>query len=781
MKISLNWLREYVELPESVPALCELLTLAGVEVEGIENRGVAIEKVVVAQILESNPHPNADRLSVCRVDDGGEKPRQIVCGAKNYKVGDKVPLAQPGAVLPGDFKIKVGKLRGVESEGMMCSAKELQLAEDAAGLLILPPDTKVGTPLTELFPAETVLDLEVTPNRPDLLSHIGMAREVAALTGKPLKRPAVETAASQADSSLQLNAGENAPFYSARRITGVKVGPSPAWLQQKLEAVGIRSINNVVDITNLVMLEQGQPLHAFDADKLAGNVQARFAEEGEEFLALDGRTYKLNTGDIAIADSNRVIALGGVMGGEETGVTETTVNVLLESAYFEPASIRRTARRLGLISDSSYRFERGVDPEGILTASQRATDLILELAGGEAEPTIGTAGTLPDFRRTVPLAPNRCNEVLGTEVPQDRIDAILSGLGLVKEGDAWEVPSFRQDLTREIDLIEEVTRVFGIDQIPSRTLGKFAPSSQPDQIHDRNMAVRRALVARGFFEARTLTLISEKTADADVLKPAELRRVRNPLNEDQVVLRPNLVPGLIGVLGNNVRAGAKDIRIFEVGRVFRAEGQEERLHLGVILSGGVTESSWREAKVRQADLFDLKGVLASLGLGAVEFEKTENPAVALAATVVIGGKAVGQAGQLWPAQARALDVNAPVLFAEIDLGALEISESRTRRVEEIEKYPAVTRDIAIVAPTEVTHAQILAHLRESREPLLAGVELFDLFSDPTGERVPVGQKSLAYSLTYRAKERTLTSDEVNAAHGRLKESLKAAFAVTFRE
>jgi phenylalanyl-tRNA synthetase beta chain len=785
MKVSVNWLREFVELPPTVEALCDLLTMAGVEVEGVETRGAAFDKVVVAQILESAQHPNADRLSVCKVDDGSGQMRQIVCGAKNYKVGDKVPLALPGAVLPGDpsagsgqvFKIRVGKLRGVDSEGMLCSAKELRLAEDAEGLLILPPETRVGAPIGELFPPDTILDLEITPNRPDLLSHGGLAREIAALTGKKCSVLSAQCSVGRADGWVTIDALEQCPFYSARRISNVRVAPSPNWLRQKLEAAGLRPINNVVDITNFVMLELGQPLHAFDADKLRGGIRVRAAREGEEFLALDGRTYKLTPGDCVIADAERAVAIAGVMGGEETGVTESTRNIVLEGAYFQPASIRRTGRRLGLSSDSSYRFERGVDPEMVLRASQRATDLISELANGEAAPAPATAGAAPDFRRTVSLRIERANALLGVDLPPLKIDSILTGFGLEQAGDAWRTPSFRQDLTREVDLIEEIARVVGIDSIPSRVTGKFAPVTASDRAHDRRMALRRQLVALGFYEARTLTLVGEQVTQyvPDVL------RVRNPLTEDQVVLRPTLIGGLIETLANNVRGGTKNVRLFEVGRVFGAGQAGEQSRLALLMTGAVAPASWRDAKPRDADIFDLKGVLESLGIGALDFRPAKNPNLALAAEIFLGENKIGDAGQLWPARARELNVTAPVLVAEIDLSALEISEPATRAYREIAKYPAVTRDIAMIVPVQTPYAQVAQILQSADEPLLESVELFDVFTDPSGQRISADKKSLAFSLTYRAKSRTLTVDEANAAHARLKDRLKAGLDVTFRE
>lgn len=782
MKVSLNWLKELVDLPQDAAVLSELLTKAGVEVEGIEVRGVSIDNVVVAQILESAQHPNADRLSVCRVDDGAGQPRQIVCGAKNYKVGDKVPLALPGAVMPGDFKIKVGKLRGVESQGMMCSGKELGMDDGVEGLLILPESAIPGTPISALFPGDTILDLEVTPNRPDLLSHIGMAREIATLIKKPLGLPAdvAATASTQSVPSkeITLEAPDGCPFYTARRVRGVKVGPSPAWLRSKLEAIGIRSINNIVDVTNYVMLEMGQPLHAFDLAKLKGSIRVRNAGEGESFFALDGKTYLLAPRHLVIADQERAVAVAGVMGGEDTGVSETTTDVLLESAYFALARIRRTSRELGLASDSSYRFERGIDPEGTLPASARAVQLIVEVAGGTAEPVAEAAGAGPDARHTVPFRLERCRAVLGAAVSQEQVDQILTGFGLQKQENDWDAPSFRQDLTREIDLIEEVSRVIGIEAVPARWQSRFFGSSPADKRYDQAMRFRRLLVAQGFNEARSLTLISERALAAFPVEGA--LRVRNPLNEDQVILRPSLIPGLLAALALNVRVGTRDLRLFEVGRIFRGTDREERTSLSLLLTGGIHPTSWRDDKPRQADFFDLKGVLAALNLGALTFEPVSHPALALAVEIRRGDTVAGFAGQLLPARARELDATAPVLVAKLDLDLLDVAPARPRFVE-LPKFPAVTRDIAMLAPVDIPHARIEGLLRSAGEPLLVNVELFDVFTDLTGQKIPNDKKSLAYALTYRSGERTLTADEVAAAHQRLKERLKADLAVTFRE
>ena len=784
MKVSLNWLRELVDLPADVAALSDLLTQAGVEVEGVETRGADFDNVVIAHILESKPHPNADRLSVCQVEDGSGQPRQIVCGAKNYKVGDKVPLALPGAVLPGDFRIKVGKLRGVQSEGMMCSARELQLAEDADGLLILPPEARVGAPIGSLFPPDTVLEVEVTPNRPDLLSHAGMAREIATLLGRPWRTPEITApvAVEAAGETVSIEAPDACPFYTARRITGVKVGPSPEWLRLRLESAGLRAINNIVDITNYVMLELGQPLHAFDAAKLRGGIRVRNAREAESFLALDGKTYTLNPRHLVIADEAEALAIAGVMGGEATGVTEATTEVLLESAFFCPTRVRRTSRELALSSDSSYRFERRVDPQGVARASARAVELILELAGGAAEPTLRLAGQIPAAPGLVPLRQERVRAILGADVPETRVEQILTGFGLEREASGWRVPSFRADLEREIDLIEEIARVIGIDAVPSREITRYFGASDADRRHDAAMRIRHWLAGRGLREVRNLTLISDA---ACARFPVEaVLRVRNPLSEDEGILRPGLLPGLLGNVTLNIRNGNRDLRLFEVGRVFApatgAEGREEETRAALVITGAAAPVSWRDTAPRDADFFDLKGLLESLPLEGLSFEPATHPALALALEIRQDGDPVGLIGQLTPARARALDASGPVLVAELTLDALR-TEKRHLRAAELPRFPGVSRDIAFLAAQSVSHAAVEAVLRAANEPLLAGVRLFDVFRDESGQKVAADQKSLAYSLTYRSGERTLTAEEVATVHEKLKARLQSELGVRFRE
>src|SRR5437773_5589040 len=499
MKFSVNWLREFVDLSENAEEIAYLLTRAGAETENIEQRGAKIDKVIVSQITASSRHPNADRLTVCEVDDASGTKRRIVCGATNYKVGDRVPLALPGTKLPNGTEIRKSKLRGVESEGMLCSPIELGLGEDASGLLILSPDAKIGSPIGDLFPADTILDVEITPNRGDLLSHFGLAREIAALTGKKLKSSPSDSKIAIKKTGVTITATRECPFFSARKIDNVKVGPSPQWLRARIESVGIRAINNIVDISNFLMLELGQPTHAFDANKLKGGINVRLAREGEKFLALDGKTYSLKPDNLVVADQERAVGIGGVMGGEETGVTDSTKNILLEAAYFLPASVRKTARELNLPSDASYRFERGVDPEMVLRASQRATELIQEIAGATPAKEIQTAGKLPANPPDVSLTYEKCDRVVGIAIKPKTVDQILTHFGLSKskstrfrratarqasKSGTWKIPSYRRDLHRDVDLIEEVVRAYGANKIPGAERGRYSPSSAADHAHD---------------------------------------------------------------------------------------------------------------------------------------------------------------------------------------------------------------------------------------------------------------------------------------------------------
>jgi phenylalanyl-tRNA synthetase beta chain len=781
MKVSLSWLREFVDCQLSAGELEALFRRAGLEVASVETRGAAFDKVVVAQVLESAQHPNADRLSVCKVDDGSGTPRQIVCGAKNYKVGDKVPLALPGAVLPGDFKIKTGKLRGVESEGMMCSAKELKLAEEAEGLLILPEDAAVGSPIGNCFPADVLFELEITPNRPDWLNHLGVAREITVFTGLPLSSPKIPApATAPAGQAVKIEAKE-CSYYTLRRIRGVKVGPSPQWLADRLAAVGLRPVNNVVDVTNYVLFELGQPLHAFDAAKIEGSLHVRRAAEGENFRALDGRNYKLGDDFLVIADDRRPVALAGVMGGEDSGVSESTTDILLESAVFDPGFVRRASRTLGLISDSSYRFERGVDPEMVASASARAAELIVQVAGGAADDVVLEAGS--HWARTeIALRHARVRSLLGAEISDQEIEESLTKAGLEKSsgvGDStWSVPGFRHELAREVDLIEEIARVVGIERIPSQAAGLFAPSSAPDAAYDFVMEQRHSLVGLGFSEARTSTLVSP--ADAAWFGPAV--ELKNPFGDDQSRLRTSLLPGLLTALKRNLDLGAGSVRLLECGRVFTTSGEASRIAL--VATGALAAPDWRGAARRNWDLFDLKGAVAELaGLRDGDFVPLPDPPLPFGAAIEVfkNGTLIGVLGTLHPAEARKLDAAAPVVAAEFDAAAWQGAVNPIEAVKPLLKFPASTRDIALTAPLPLAYGDVLAAVLAQNEPLLESVSLFDLFTDPSGKNLSADKKSLAISLTFRSGERTLTSEEVTATTDRFKAGLKERLGVDFRE
>ena len=774
MKFSVNWLREFVDLPENPEEIAELLTRAGVETENIETRGAKIDKVIVSQITASSRHPNADRLTVCEVHDGSGTKRQIVCGATNYKVGDKVPLALPGTKLPNGTEIRKSKLRGVESEGMLCSPIELGLGDDASGLLILSPDAKIGMPIGDLFPADTILDVEITPNRGDLLSHFGLAREIAALTGKKLREPPPLRTADTTASEVKISASRECPFFSARKVDNVKVGPSPQWLRAKIESVGIRSINNIVDVSNFVMLELGQPTHAFDADKLKGDIKVRLARDGEKFLGLDGKTYSLKPDNLVVADQERAIGIGGVMGGEETAVTDSTKNILLEAAYFLPASIRRTARDLNLPTDASYRFERGVDPEMILRASQRATELIQEIAGGTPAKEINLAGKLPPNPADVSLSYDKCDRVIGISIKPKAIDDILTGFGLQKTSAAkttkWRIPSYRRDLQRDVDLIEEVVRAFGVDKVPGSDRSRSTPSSAADDSHNLESALRERLSAQGLWEVRTSKLIPRSAAAA-----SSAIELRNPLTEDHVALRPNLISGLLAVLDRNVRAGAERVAIFEIGRTFLPPQAKEHRHLGILLWGNATSAPhWRLQGNYRLDFFDLKGAIESLALPAISFRRGDHPDLSLATEISSNERAIGFGGQLREGR---IDAAGAVFVAELDVDLVLRGAELRKTFREIEKFPAITRDIAMIVPDEISHEKILRTIEEPREPLLERVDLFDLFT----EQIGAARKSLAYRLTYRDRSRTLTNEEVNEVHARIREKLKHELGVTLRE
>lgn len=746
MKFTVNWLRQYVELPLSAEELAEKLTFAGLEVEQIQpwGRGIPAE-VVVGEIVASEKHPNADKLSVCRVRDGAGE-RQIVCGAKNYRVGDKAPLALPGAKLPNGVTIGVAKLRGVESQGMLCSAEELGLGKGEEGLMILPADAPVGQRFVDyLGGPDVIIEIEVTPNRPDWLSVLGIARELSALTGAPLRWPTVPAGmCGDVPGLVTVEAPELCPRYTGRVITGVKVGPSPLWMRLLLEKVGVRSINNVVDVTNFVLLETGHPLHAFDRERLAGGrVIVRRARAGERFEAIDGSRHELNGEMLVIADETGPVALAGIMGGLNSEIRDQTSEVLLESAWFEPANVRRTSKRCTLTSESSYRFERGVDIGGVLWASDRATQLITELAGGQSGPVVDVVAR-PITRRRVACRHAQVERLLGIKVPAEEVRRIFVSLGMkpVRE-DAdeieVEVPTFRVDVEREADLIEEVCRVYGVEKIPAAMEPSVPATSEFDAVWDRLMELRRALTALGYHEALNYTMVARGEV-----------AVQNPLQSHLTALRASLIPGLLQNVRTNVARQQNDVRLFEVGRVFRAGGTESWM-LGIAATGRRHPGDWE--RTESLDYLDVKGVLEELGLeGEVR---------------VVAG-----------AELRQWDLRQPVVVTEVALDEWLQRERPQKQYRELPRFPAVVRDVAWVVDESVTHAVLLAAMQRHRTNLLERIELFDIFR---GGTLPAGKKSVAYSLTYRAADRTLTDREVNEAHERLVRAVQRELGCEIRE
>jgi phenylalanyl-tRNA synthetase beta chain len=826
MKVTLNWLKQYVDFNWSPEELTERLTMLGLEVEGVQKISGAFDGIVVAQVITRDKHPNADKLSVCCVNDGtGE--RQIVCGAQNFKAGDKVPLILPGASLPmkpGDkepFTIKVGKTRGVESHGMMCSHEELGLDPESIGLkkeeglLILREDARVGQPFAEYLGrsgSDVVYDLEVTPNRPDLNSVIGIAREIAAVTGNALKIPSVQCSVSSVrpetlntehlkleTSSLvavRIEDSELCPRYTARVIKGVKVGPSPDCLKSILEKVGIRSISNVVDVTNYVMLETGQPLHAFDYHLIAKGadgkptIVVRRAAAAEKFKTLDNLERTLTNEMLLIADEQKGIALAGVMGGQNTEINDSTVDVLIESAYFAPTNIRRTSKQLGLRSESSYRFERGADVGICDWASQRAAQLILETAGGQLAEGVVDVYPKPVEQKQITLRFSKCKDLLGIGISHAEQISFLTrmGLGIAKQepGECtFTIPTWRVDLKRQEDLIEEVSRLFGVDKIPSTPPRGAHGANEFDSVYDQISEARRILTGLGLNEAQGQTLIAKVEAGSQ--KSEEMVALANPLSSDMNVLRPSLLPGLIHSLRHNVSRKNYDVALFEVGRMFSSHNSaaKEERRVAIAVTGQRALNFWSgDARDAKFDTYDLKGLaeefLEQFGLRGIAFGKrAESTALFLeSAAVTLGGKLpLGELGQLLPALARIHDLRDAVFLAEFNLDLLIAKRNPAKSFKVLPQFPSSRRDVAMLVPETTTHEIVLQTVKQAKAPNLESVELFDVFR---GKGIPDGQKSLAYAFTYRAADKTLTDAEVNAAHEKVVNALKTQMQAELR-
>ncbi len=845
MKVSLNWLNEYVDVPSDLKAFCDRLDLTGTGVEGVEKTGAAFDNIVTAQVVEKEPHPDSDHLWVTKVDvgewnlgeDGKPEPLQIVCGAQNFNAGDHIVTALVGATLPGDFTIKKSKLRGVTSMGMNCSERELGLSNDHEGIMILPEDAPIGVPFADYKKmSDTVLDLEITPNRPDCLSMVGMAREVGAMYREDVTLPLYDL---EEDESLprvddlctvEIADETRCARYTARIIKNVKIGPSPAWLAERVTAAGARSINNVVDITNYILFLYGQPLHAFDYDKLVGadgkaHIIVRAAEDGEKFTTLDGEDRQLTSDMTVIATPEHAVALAGVMGGLDTEVEDGTTTILLEAATFEHGRTSRTSRNLGLISESSMRYERGVGDNPIAAYSAAAAALIAEVAGGTVCPGIVDVYPTVTEPRELQFRIPRFTQMMGVEIPREDIIDILERLdcevyeqGQVPLGplgkrlheriaaandEATDIdeqdillvvaPTCRPDLEREIDLYEEVLRLWGMDLVlPTLPASPNRVGALTDwQLFCRK--VNRAMTAAGLNETTTYSF-------AD---PEELQKLRmsteglgdpvqliNPMNAEQSVMRQSIIPGLLRSVAYNQAHGVKNVQLYETGVVFAAhEGAKkpkEKQKLAGMLAGSMRDASWNAPAV-PFDFFDGKGVVESLGrelaiaklrFKALTAEEAPHLQPGRAASVFAGGTVLGWVGELHPLAVDAFEAEAPVVAFELDMEALERATRPARDYVDVPEFPPVSVDLAFVVDEDVTNERLKQCITSAGGKLLADVRLFDVYRD--NMRVGVGKKSMAYALTFRAPNRTLTGEEVEKAMDKLKKKVAGATGAEIR-
>lgn len=789
MRISLKWLKDYVALPASVDELASRLTMAGLEIEGIERPAEALKGVVVARILESEKHPNADKLSVTKIDFGGVAPLQVVCGAKNYKVGDKVPLATVGTKLPNGVEIKQAPLRGVDSHGMLCSSKELGITEESSGLMILHADAKVGQPIAEALGLDDVVfTVNVTPNRADALSHLGIAREVATLFNVPLKKPEVKLTESATDAStkiaIRIDDPERCWRYAARVIEGVTVKPSPQWMQDRLKAAGMRGINNLVDITNYVLLEYGQPLHAFDLDRIGGaQIVVRTAKGGEKLTTLDGKERALHADDLLICDRDTPLVLAGVMGGASSEVTEKTTRVLLECATFQPTTVRRSSKRHALHTESSHRFERGTDINVVPEVLDRTAALIAELGGGTVLKGRVDVFPAPKPARQVTLRTQKVADVLGVVVSAADSHRILASLGFKKlSGDdvtaTFEVPSVRVDVSIEEDLVEEIARVRGFDAIPEalpRGLSELEPERPAMRVE---RLIRGAMAGQGVDEVVNYSFVSPAELAAFSAADGAIA-VGNPLSVEQSVMRTTLFPSLVQNVIRASRHQTQGVRFYEWARSYRPDDSggkgtvpvaKETLEVaGVVWGMRHGQRTWT-AKDAEADYFDARAILEStlraLHIEGVTTESFESPWYhPRSATLVRKGQLVlGTMGELHPRVMKKLDAPAGIVLFQLNVEALQSAAVLVPQAKGLSKFPAVLRDLAVVVPSEMQSEAVRQVILEVGRPLVEDAQVFDVYS---GHQVGAGRKNLAYALRYRSPEKTLTDTEVTEAHDKI--------------
>jgi len=778
MKFTLSWLREHLDSDANLETIVETLTRVGLEVESVANPADALAPFTIARVLTAERHPQADKLQVLSVDTGHGPPLQVVCGAPNARAGLKGVFGPPGAYVPGsDLTLKVAAIRGVESHGMMCSVRELQLGDEHDGIIELAEDAPVGAAYAGWAGLDDpVIEVAVTPNRPDAMGVYGIARDLAAAglgTLKPLAVPRID-GSFPCPIEIRTDDPQGCPAFFGRVVRGVRNGPSPAWLQQRLKAVGQRPISALVDMTNYLMLSYARPLHVYDLAKLEGALIARKARDGEEVLALNGRTYRLDPEIIVIADDAAVHDIGGIMGGEHSGVTEETRDIVIECAYFDPESIARTGQKLGLVSDARMRFERGVDPAFVDPGLALATAMAIELAGGEASDPV-RAGSPPRPDKMISYAPGRSAALAGVAVEPDRQQAILASLGFVVEGgESWHVrvPTWRPDVDGSADIVEEVVRIHGLDRVPSTPLPRIAgvakPTATPEQKLERK--VRRTAAARGLNEAVTWSFIAEQEAAPF---GGAAWRLANPISEEMKAMRPSLLPGLLAAARRNIARGADSVRLFEVGRRYLDDG--EHATLGLVLAGERNPRGWRSGKAVRFNALDAKAEAIALleAAGApVAGLQVATPASAIyhpgrSARLTLGPKTVlAEFGELHPATLAAFDVQGPIVAAEIFLDFIPAKRAsgHRRAAYAPPALQAVTRDFAFLLPQATAAEALLRAVRGADKAAIADVSLFDVF---TGEGVPEGQKSLAVEVLLQPGEKSFTDQELQAISERI--------------
>jgi phenylalanyl-tRNA synthetase beta chain len=790
MKFSEKWLRERVNPKLETAALVEKLTNAGLEVDAVEPVAGAFSGVLVGQVKTVEPHPDADKLRLTKVDVGDAELLEIVCGASNVREGLKVPVAVVGAVLPGDFKIKKAKLRGVPSFGMLCSSKELGLTESAEGLMELADDAPVGEDFRAYLDLDDVsIDIDLTPNRSDCLGVAGVAREVGVLTSTDVCQVNCDEIKATTDTTFPVTVSANSacPRYLGRVIENINAqAETPVWMQEKLRRSGLRSLGPVVDVTNYVMLELGQPMHAFDRDKLNSGIVVRLSQGSDKLTLLDGQEIDIQPETLLIADENGPLALAGIMGGEHSGVTETTNNLFLEAAFFSPDVVAGKARGYGLHTDSSHRFERGVDPELAQQAMQRATALLLDIVGGEPGPVteVVSERDLPQAV-SIHLRENRIRRVLGITLEASEVSEQLSRLGLTlnRVDDGWQVsvPSFRFDLAIEVDLIEELGRLYGYDRLPeTRPQGTVLTSNITERLTQLER-LQHLLVDRGYFEAVTYSFVEPKLQSLLAEEDLAPIKLANPISADLSVMRTSLWPGLVQALVYNANRQHERVRLFEVGRVFKGdlENIEQERRIGGLIYGERYSEQWSE-KARKIDFFDAKAdveALLAITGGEIRFQSETHPALhpGQAARVYKNGKAIGWLGALHPKLQKPLDVNGRVYLFELSLSAVLLAQ--IPEFTALSKYPAIRRDLALVVAESVTAGQIEDCLSTIDSDILKSFQLFDVY---TGDGVEVGSKSLAVAFHLQHGERTLKDDEVDALIKTVTDKLEQSVGATIR-